>query len=761
MVVDTELTTRQNSREKSSGGGEGRNRGAGRRRNNKSGTVEGRDSGPSKRRSTESLKGTANVLKATVRFSSLRSGLGQEMNECVQVLDTAQENLQESCEVHFDTSQIISRPDFLDNLLSKTSQDHEVTMSCQLANSQFCDGFSDCLTDECCCHDSQIDVFYCADGSGCIASSQICDSIQDCTDGSDECFCSDHIILSFPDISEKTCMSEVHFCEVKAFLEFDDRSKFENTCVEKMGHRKITPLESCLVKALEDDQLLFISKPMSVTQEYCKKNCSHVSGFNSGWERYCDTVKKGNVVDFDFLCDGNNFEEYFHISKVCDGHNDCANSVDEIGCPLSERFYCNPNVTSEWVSEDKVCDNVKDCANGADECGTCQYEVLSSPESLIRSKIVVAVTSLMGILIISLNIREGYMCWNLKCTTKSKAVDRILLLQVFFYDTFMGVYLLSIVLATFVLKYEDDYCKLEQKWRASNYCSTLGVIFSFSSHGSLLAIASVSATRFLKCQNVVPNVKERAVIAVSGLVTVLNLFHSLLPLLPLPAVKDVFRTDLYLTNLEDNPFFSSNPINISILAELYIGMLHRERGFASNMIDELTNVTSNREMFDVFEISYYGNTGLCVHNIFKEHGGQESFKTYKHLYCIILLAVLSSVSTAYIKIVQKQRKVATAAHSIDVSLQARQDAKSATLATKVALMIASQLICWIPFLMVVLYFEYISTNPASPMVFEVFALVVLPINSFLNPVYYSELYKNMKNWVNGSWRRFVNILSPI
>ena len=77
MVVDTELTTRQNSREKSIGGGEGRNRAAGRRRNNKSGTVEGRDSGPSKRRSTESMKGTANVLKATVRFSSLRSGLGK------------------------------------------------------------------------------------------------------------------------------------------------------------------------------------------------------------------------------------------------------------------------------------------------------------------------------------------------------------------------------------------------------------------------------------------------------------------------------------------------------------------------------------------------------------------------------------------------------------------------------------------------------------------------------------------------------------
>ena len=699
-------------------------------------------------------------------FQNALSVIGQGINECVEVNNQEQTHNEKSCNFHFDSSQIRNRPNFIDLLPANTSLE-EITWSCELSDStQFCDGFSDCLTDECGCHGNISDVFYCADGSGCIAWSGLCNDVQDCLDGSDECFCSGHVIISSPDIDNKVCMSKKHLCEAKAYEGLEDTSEFENICeaieIEKAQARKITPLQKCLDEAYDQFYTaMFISKPPSVVQQFCRQNCSQVSGFDSGWERYCGNVKTGNVVDYDFLCDRNNFAEYFHISKICDGQTDCKNSADEIGCPLSERFYCNPNVTSEWVSKDKVCDNVKDCANGADECGTCQFEVLSSPESLIQSKIVLAVTSLMGILIVSLNMKEGYRCWYVECATKSKAIDRILLLQVFFYDTLMGVYLLSIVVASLVLKYEDDYCMLEQKWRASSFCSTLGVIFSFSSHGSLLAIASVSATRFLKCQGLVTDIKKRVVITVSCLVTFVNLSHSTLPLLPLPAIKDIFRTGLYLTNLEENPFFRSNPINMSVLTNLYTGMFHRERDFASNMINELTNITSNREMFDVFEISYYGNTGLCIHNIFKEQGGEESFKTYKLLYCIILLAVLSSVSTAYIKIVRQQKKVSMAVHAINAPAQARPDTQSATLAIKVALMIVSQLMCWIPFLMVVLYFEYLSRKPASPMVFEVFALVVIPINSFLNPVFYSELYKRVKNWINESWRQFVNFISPM
>ena len=90
----------------------------------------------------------------------------------------------------------------------------------------------------------------------------------------------------------------------------------------------------------------------------------------------------------------------------------------------------------------------------------------------------------------------------------------------------------------------------------------------------------------------------------------------------------------------------------------------------------------------------------------------------------------------------------------------QQDSTTSVLTLKVALMIGSQLSSWIPFLLAALYFQYITHKPASPMVFEVFALVVMPINSFLNPVFYSKTYKKVHPAVYAKWRQLRNFLKP-
>ena len=677
--------------------------------------------------------------------------LNRPESECI-VFEIPEEE-EKTCKFHFDLTQtreigIIDLP-------------AGIRWSCSLFNrsSSLCNGVSECLTDECGCHDSEIDVFYCADGSGCIAWSGLCDDIQDCMDGSDECFCSGHVIIDAPEIGGKVCMTEQSFCTRKAYQVLGNRSEAMQMkyCEDSKNspQRSLTPLENCLRDAFKNYGPIYWFSPARV-HEYCRENCSYVSKFDDGWTRFCKHVERSDFGDYNFVCDDDH-TDFHHISKICDGQVDCSNEADEIGCPLSERFYCKPNVTSEWLSKDKVCDDVKDCANGADECGTCQFEALSSSEFLIQSKIILAVTSMMGILIIALNMREGYRCWTLKCTRKSKAIDRILLMQIFAYDALMGVYLLSIVIAAVVLKFKGDYCMLEQRWRASSACSALGVMFSLSSHGSLLAIASISITRFITCQSLVADIKKRAVVVGCVMVTLINLTHSVMPLMPITAITDVFRTGLYLTNLSENPFFGQNPINMSQLDDLHEGMFHHENGDTYSIINDLRNITSIGEIFDVIEISYYGNTGLCVHNIFKD---QELFRAYQVVYCIVLLAVLTLVTTAYIKILLKQRKSMMAVNPNAVNAPA-QDSNSTTLTVKVALMIGSQLMCWISFIITVMYFQFLSSKPASPMVFEAFALVVIPINCFLNPVFYSELYKKIKNWICEKWRQLVNYLFPI
>ena len=84
---------------------------------------------------------------------------------------------------------------------------------------------------------------------------------------------------------------------------------------------------------------------------------------------------------------------------------------------------------------------------------------------------------------------------------------------------------------------------------------------------------------------------------------------------------------------------------------------------------------------------------------------------------------------------------------------------SAKLTLKVSLMIGSELACWMPLILASMYFQYQSTGSASPMVFEVFGLVIVPLNSLLNPLFYSGLYKKVALMAWTIWRKMVRNLS--
>jgi hypothetical protein len=406
------------------------------------------------------------------------------------------------------------------------------------------------------------------------------------------------------------------------------------------------------------------------------------------------------------------------------------------------------------VEGEKVCDNVKDCANGADECATCSYDDLSSSRFLIKSKVILAIASLMGLAVVFLNVYEGWLCYISEPVSKKGEIDRILRLQVFVYDGLMGFYLCCVVVAATVLRYKGDYCLIEQKWRASDYCSSLGVLFSLSSHGSLIVVACISVVRCFTCTaRVGSNIKKRNIVLVSVVMFVINVINSAFPLLPFSFVREVFRTGIYFENLEENPFFDTNPVNISRLHKMYQSKYHNETD-TYTALKALRNLTSKPEIFNTVEISYYGHTGLCVHNVFKV---QDSYKFYKLVYCVVVVVLLVIVAVTYSRIVWEDRKskARLAPDPAAAQNQIAQD-NSTALTLKVALMIATQLMGWTPLILSTMYFQYITINPVPPLLFEVFALVVIPINSFLNPVFNSELYKKLDGYLWQGWKWFVD-----
>ena len=97
-------------------------------------------------------------------------------------------------------------------------------------------------------------------------------------------------------------------------------------------------------------------------------------------------------------------------------------------------------------------------------------------------------------------------------------------------------------------------------------------------------------------------------------------------------------------------------------------------------------------------------------------------------------------------------------HKLEMQVHCAANGTSKKLALKVTLMIGSELVCWVPLILASLLFQYGFKGAASPMVFEVFGLVVIPLNSFLNPLFYSELYKKVTSAIWRMWRKMVDCI---
>ena len=240
------------------------------------------------------------------------------------------------------------------------------------------------------------------------------------------------------------------------------------------------------------------------------------------------------------------------------------------------------------------------------------------------------------------------------------------------------------VVAIVIKAVKGDYCKFDQNWRSSIYCIGLGALFSVSSHGSLLTISVMSIIRCIKCTLTFVNIRKRTIVILSAVVGLLSISNAIIPALPVAYIQNIFRSEIYFTNLTQNPFFSSNPLDVTRLEKLHTTFYPtRPTNNIHSMVKDLQNITSNEGIFDVTDISYYGNSPLCIHNIFKT---QASYLYYKIGYCAVVMLLLVVVMVAYITIIVKNWQSQRGAGGAEDN--------SSALAFKVSLMILSQLLCW-------------------------------------------------------------------
>ena len=633
---------------------------------------------------------------------------------------------------------------------------------CEIRQSDRCDSDSMCSTDECHCTNKgtsyQDQVMFCPrkdGGKACIAFHNVCNGIVDCADHSDECLCQDSYELfcdKLPQI-KRIFLPKFNYCrhlpQIKELNCSNLPTNINCTEIIENSFQNNRPFVECLHKIanlkfkLQTDDKWVLKYGESLA-ETCITQCTNTTELEK-WKLFCQNIdfQRNEPYFMVFKCE-NDTNNSYPVTFLCDGTIQCSNSADELDCP--GRFYCSVDKTVTWINESLVCDRKKDCTNGKDECSGCTVDGSVSFEFMVESKIMAALATFGGLSIMIINISIGLKNFHENPTSKAAQIDRILRLSICFYDFLMGVYLFFMIVASIVLKVKGDYCQSDEDWRASISCMMLGVTFSVSSHGSLTVIGIMSILRCLKCSMGFSfELSTKTVKIVTAIVFLLGFIHSIVPILPIHQLQNFFRTSMILTAVDKNPFIKSRegPDMIQNVQRIHSHYFNNSSSTDTiRILADLrnANITSDNTIFDVADIGYYGNTPLCISNVFKVEG---NYHTYKIVYCVVVALLLTAITASYIIIVVKARSSRQQAGPVN-------NDNTSQLTLKLSLMIISQLISWVSFIAAVIILDYTGKNPPAK-VFDIFALIVIPINSLLNPIFYSTMYKNITSylWTSG------------
>ena len=126
---------------------------------------------------------------------------------------------------------------------------------------------------------------------------------------------------------------------------------------------------------------------------------------------------------------------------------------------------------------------------------------------------------------------------------------------------------------------------------------------------------------------------------------------------------------------------------------------------------------------------------------------QESYMHYKISYLCTLCVFLLMVSISYILILVIEKQ------SRRVRNNDGEDGRKMRI--KVCLIVGAQLMTWISLILVAIYFTWFSKSGISDSIIEVFVLVIMPSNSLLNPIFYSDIYYSIEK----NLQKVCNILS--
>ena len=409
--------------------------------------------------------------------------------------------------------------------------------------------------------------------------------------------------------------------------------------------------------------------------------------------------------------------------------DDCGDHSDEQNC--SSVFHCESS--NEFIPSSQKCNGQVQCSDYTDECGAdCGKKIISGAALNVVSWTV-------GIAAVVSNL--GKFIGNIRLLMTDQRLSTLVNISfgllINMGDFLTGSYLLSIAVVDTII-YGEKYCKEQYIWLSSSMCSILGVVSTCGAQISLFSMTLLSIYRLLEVLEFRVHTLRNIPMKVAGLITTIiagSLVIAVGPLMP-------YYEDLFVNGMTYNPQiklflpYVDKQTHLDIIKGYY-GRIRMDKIFTwkriNSLIDDMfthdyQNGTLNRR-----KIHFYGNDGVCLFKYFVDVNDPQTGFVWTclgiNLFCFFIVCLCYSIIN--VKSKNSTENVGRVNQGNERIAQERKQTQK-----NIAIIILTDFVCWVPFIFVcgLHSLDIIDATWTYP----IFSLVVLPINSVINPLLYGD-----------------------